>query len=136
MTEAEQGIIGGILIDDSCIKDIYGKLEPKMFSCDFGRTCFNEILVMYDTGAHISHVELSQRLESYRIDSSDIKRYLTECIAATPTSALVRGYADTICRDYKSREVRKVISDYSLLPVDIDDTIASIIARLEEWLLS
>lgn len=132
MTEAEQGVIGGVLIDDCCIKDIYGKLEPKMFSCDFGRTCFNEMLAMYDTGTHISHVELSQRLESYRIDSNDIKRYLTECIAATPTSALVRGYADTICRDYKSREVKKIISDYSLLPVDIDDTIANVISRLEE----
>lgn len=132
MTEAEQGIIGSILLDDKCIGEIYGKLEPKMFSDDFGKTCFNEILAMYDTGNHISHVELAQRIENHKWSSQDVGKYLAECVVASPTSVLIKNYADTVIREYKANELKNLFGRCSLLPRDIDNTMAEIIAKCEE----
>lgn len=48
MTEAEQGVIGCVLIDNDSMFKVYNKLKPEMFSTEFCQDAFAEMLAMYD----------------------------------------------------------------------------------------
>lgn len=132
MTEAEAGIIGCVIMDNDSMYKIYNKLKPEMFSTDFGKEAFYEMLAMYDNGESINVISLSQRLENCRFDSKTIGEEIKYCVMSTPTSALIRSYNNSIISDYKSRRVKELFGRVSLLPSDIDNTISEVITRLEE----
>lgn len=132
MNEAEKGVIGCVLVDSECLYEIYDKLKPNMFSDGFCSDCFTEMLAMYDIGIRVTHVELSQRLENMKHDKEDISKFLKECVNDCPTSVYVKNYANTIIDDYRARTVRNLFEHISLLPKDINESIAEIIARCEE----
>lgn len=132
MNEAEKGVIGCVLVDSECLYEIYDKLKPNMFSDGFCSDCFTEMLAMYDIGIRVTHVELSQRLENMKHDKEDISKFLKECVNDCPTSVYVKNYANTIIDDYRARTVRNLFEHISLLPKDINESIAEIIYRCEE----
>ena len=132
MNEAEKGVIGCVLVDSECLYEIYDKLKPNMFSDGFCSDCFTEMLAMYDIGIMATHVELSQRLENMKHDKEDISKFLKECVNDCPTSVYVKNYANTIIDDYRARTVRNLFEHISLLPKDINESIAEIIYRCEE----
>jgi replicative DNA helicase len=132
VTEAEQGIIGCILVDSECVYKLYDKLKPEMFDDKFCKDCYTEMLAMYDLGIKIATVELSQRLENRTYDVKTINKFLIECVRSCPTSALCDRYARTIMNEYKAMNVKNMIERVSLLPKDIDSTISELIARCEE----
>jgi replicative DNA helicase len=103
-----------------------------MFSDGFCSDCFTEMLAMYDIGIRVTHVELSQRLENMKHDKEDISKFLKECVNDCPTSVYVKNYANTIIDDYRARTVRNLFEHISLLPKDINESIAEIIYRCEE----
>lgn len=131
MIEAERGILGCVLIDQSCLYDIYGKLEPEMFENEFCGDTFRQMLVMYDCGQKINLMDLAQQMENHKYDSQFIREQLKECLKDTPTSVLAKNYANTIINEYKSRTVRELFSRVSLMPKDINDTIAECLLKLE-----
>lgn len=131
MIEAERGILGCVLIDQSCLYDIYGKLEPEMFENEFCGDTFRQMLVMYDCGQKINLMDLAQQMENHKYDSQFIAEQLRECLSVTPTSVLAKNYANTIIKEYKSRTVRELFSRVSLKPKDIEDTIAECLLKLE-----
>ena len=132
MNEAEKGVIGCVLVDSECLYEIYDKLKPNMFSDGFCSDCFTEMLAMYDIGIRVTHVELSQRLENIKHDKEDISKFLKECVNDCPTSVYVKNYANTIIDNYRARTVRNLFEHISLLPKDINESIAEIIYRCEE----
>lgn len=131
MIEAERGILGCILIDQSCLYDIYGKLEPQMFADEFCSDTYREMLAMYDCGKKINLMDLSQQMENHKYDSQFIAEQLRECLSVTPASVLAKNYANTIINEYKARTVKELFSRVSLRPKDIDETIAECLAKLE-----
>lgn len=131
MTEAEQGIIGCILIDNDSIHNVYDRLKPTMFLTEFCQDCYSEMLAMYDNGEAINTMSLSQRLESNKYDTTFIGERLTECLMSSPTSVMIKSYADTVIKDYKARETKSLFSRVSLQPKDIEDTIAETLVFLE-----
>ena len=131
MIEAERGVIGCVLIDQSCLYDIYGKLEPEMFENEFCGDVYREMLVMYDCGKKINLMDLSQQMENHKYDSQFVAEQLKECLQASPTSVLAKNYAHTIVNEYKSRVVKELFSRVSLRPKDINDSIAECLLKLE-----
>lgn len=110
MIEAERGILGCVLIDQSCLYDIYGKLEPQMFADEFCSDTYREMLAMYDCGKKINLMDLSQQMENHKYDSQFIAEQLRECLSVTPTSVLAKNYANTIINEYKARTVKELFS--------------------------
>lgn len=131
MIEAEKGILGCVLIDQSCLYDVYGKLEPKMFENEFCTDAFREMLIMYDCGYTVNIMELAQKMENHKYDTGFVIEQLKECAVASPTSAMAKYYASTIVKEYKSRVVKELFSKVSLMPKDIENTIADCLTQLE-----
>ena len=123
MNEAEQGVLGCVLIDNSSLYDVYNKLKPDMFSSEFCQCCYAEMLAMYDIGENINIVGLSQRLENMKWDMNDVNTYLKECTMAAPTSAMIKGYAEVIIKDYRARTVKEIFQRISFAPKGVDNTI-------------
>lgn len=132
MNAAEQGVIGCALIDNNSLYDVYNKLKPEMFASEFAQDCYAEMLAMYDRGENINILSLSQALESRKIDSSDVGMYLKECVASALTSVMMKSYADSVIKMWRSRMAKELFHHVSFAPKDIDNTIAEVLARFEE----
>ena len=132
MTEAEIGVIGCALIDNDSMYKVYNKLKPEMFSTEFCQDAFAEMLAMYDRGENINIISLSQALENHKWDSEMIAADLKECITIAPVSAIITSYADTVVKDWRARETKKLFQEVSLRPCDIDNSIAEVLTKLEE----
>lgn len=132
MTEAEIGVIGCALIDNDSMYKVYNKLKPEMFSTEFCQDAFAEMLAMYDRGENINIISLSQALENHKWDPEMIAADLKECITIAPVSAIITSYADTVVKDWRARETKKLFQEVSLRPCDIDNSIAEVLTRLEE----
>lgn len=131
MLKAEEGIIGCVLIDQSCLYDIYGRLEPKMFADEFCADAFREMLVMYDCAKKINFMDLAQKMEGHKYDAKTVVSQLKECLISSPSSVMAKTYAATIIKEYKARTVKELFSRISLMPKDIDDTISECLLQLE-----
>ena len=46
MNEAESGVIGCVLIENSSLYEVYNILKPEMFLSEFCKDCFSEMLAM------------------------------------------------------------------------------------------
>lgn len=132
MTEAEIGVIGCALIDNDSMYKVYNKLKPEMFSTEFCQDAFAEMLAMYDRGESINIISLSQALENHKWDPEMIAADLKECITIAPVSAIITSYADTVIKDWRARETKKLFQEVSLRPCDIDNSIAEVLTKLEE----
>lgn len=132
MTEAENGVIGCVLIDNGSLYEIYNRLKPQMFSSEFCQDAFAEMLAMYDRGESINVLSLSQILENHKWSPEMIAQELKECTLSAPSSVAIKSYADAVIRDYKARTAKELFQNVSLKPCDIDETIAEVLTRLEE----
>ena len=132
MTEAEQGVIGCVLIDNDSMFKVYNKLKPEMFSTEFCQDAFAEMFAMYDRGENINIVSLSQSLENHKWAPEMIAGELKECVAATPLSTAMKNYADAVIKDWRARETKSLFQRVSLRPCDIDNSIAEVLTKLEE----
>ena len=131
MTEAELGVIGCVLIDNNSLDKIYTKLKPDMFSTEFCQDAYQQILAIYDRGENVNIMSLSQAMENHKHDPGQIRTVLSDCLISAPTSVMIGSYADTIIKEYRSREVASLFHHVSLKPCDIDDTIGTILTRIE-----
>ena len=132
MNVAEQGIIGCVLIDNNSLYDIYNELKPEMFASEFAQDCYAEMLSMYDRGENINVLSLSQALESRKLDPDDIRVCLKDCISVAPTSVMIKSYADSVIKMWRSRKAKELFHHISFAPKDIDGTISEVLARFEE----
>lgn len=131
MTEAEQGVIGCVLIDNRSLDEVYSKLTPEMFSTEFCQDAYGQILAIYDRGENINVISLSQALENHKWEPGLIGGLLRDCISGAPTSVMIGSYADTIVKEYRSRKIKELLQRVSLKPCDIDDTIGEILTDVE-----
>lgn len=130
MLEAEQGIIGCVLTDESCIDDVWF-LKPEMFEREVYKDIYNECLNMRNQAEQINIMSLATRLENHKYEKETLLEIIKECLVVAPSSTWANGYADTIIKEYKSRTVKELFSKKSILPKDIDETIADVIRRFE-----
>lgn len=132
MNEAEQGVIGCVLIENNSLYDVYNTLKPEMFESEFCQDCYAEMLAMYDRGENINIMSISQELENHKWDLEFISTELRDCAIAAPTSTMIKSYASTVVKEYRARTAKELFQRVSLLPKDIDGTISEVLARLEE----
>lgn len=132
MNEAEQGVIGCVLIDNDSMYKVYNKLKPEMFNTEFCQDAFAEMLAMYDRGENINIVSLSQVLENHKWEPEIIAEELKECVITAPVSTAMKSYADAVVKDWRARETKNLFQRVSLRPCDIDNSIAEVLTRLEE----
>ncbi len=96
--EADQAVLGSILIDSRCITDIVGLLKPEDFYLQQNREIYETIYTMFNFSETIDPVTVLDKMKElgyYRDNSRD---YVLQLMDITPTAANAARYA-AIVRD-------------------------------------
>ena len=97
--EAEQAVIGSMLIDPECIPVVIEQLRPDDFYTEENRRIFETIYSMFNNAMRIDAVTVLDQLKSAGLyDDAGGRAYLMQLMDVTPTAAGVREYA-AIVRD-------------------------------------
>lgn len=98
-TEAEQAVIGAMLIDPACIPEAIEQLRLEDFYAEENRRIFETIYSMFNSAMKIDPVTVLDQLKAQgAYDEAGGRAYLMQLMEVTPTSANVREYA-AIVRD-------------------------------------
>ena len=97
--EAEQAVIGSMLIDPACIPEAIEQLRPDDFYAQENRRIFETIYSMFNSAMKIDAVTVLDQLKAQgAYDEAGGRAYLMQLMDVTPTAANVREYA-SIVRD-------------------------------------
>ena len=111
-TEAEQAVIGAMLIDTACIPEVIELLRPEDFYIEENRIIFKTIYSMFTNSARIDAVTVLNELKiGGYYDEAGGRAYLTQLMEVTPTAAGVREYAAIIRDKSLLRELASAAGD-------------------------
>ena len=97
--QAEQSLIGAMLIDPACIPDVIDKVKAEEFYIQTNREIFETIYSMFSFNKTIDAVTVEEEMKVRGVHHPDsTHQYLTELMQVTPTAAHVMRYA-AIVRD-------------------------------------
>lgn len=128
---AEQNVIGSLLMDNDCMKEIYGLLTPEMFTQPVLGSVFREFQRGYDKRYSVNLAVLEQNLRSDNMPSSILLDEIRQCITATQTSATVRAYARVVENDYKAQVLNNFLSRISVQPGNLDNILRQITEQVD-----
>ncbi len=109
--EAEQAVLGSMLIDADCVKDVMGKLQPQDFYLQQNREIFETIYSMFIYSQPIDGVTVAREMEKAGVYREETRAYLLQLMEVTPTSANVMEYADIIRDKALLRAMAKAAGD-------------------------
>ena len=96
--EAEQAVLGSILIDSRCVADIIGILHPEDFYLQQNREIFEAVYTMFNFSQTIDPVTVLDKMRELGIYHDNSRDYILQLMEITPTAANAVRYA-TIVRE-------------------------------------
>ncbi len=95
--EAEQAVIGSMLIDSRCVPEVMVRLRGDDFYIVQNREIFDVISTMFNYSQTIDPVTVLEGMRQHGVYREDVSRsYLMELMNITPTAANVLRYADIV----------------------------------------
>ena len=96
--EAEQAVIGSMLIDSRCIGDVIGAVKSEDFYSETNKNIFDTIYSMFNYSMVIDAVTVLEQMRINGVLNERSSDYILELMNITPTAANVMEYA-AIVRD-------------------------------------
>lgn len=106
-TSAEQAVIGSILIDPRCVKDVLGELHGEDFYHQSNRDIYETVQAMFSEGKAIDPVMILEEMRDRELVQEETEGYLGQVMRMTPTAANVMEYAAIV----KDRAVLRRMKD-------------------------
>lgn len=104
--EAEQSVIGAMLIDGRCVPDILQVLDTSDFHHELNRNIFKSISTMFDAGGKVDPVLICDKLECGDFTREEAHGYVVTLFEATPTAANALDYAKIVKKHSLLRAVQ------------------------------
>ena len=102
--EAEQAVLGSIIIDPKCLNDIAVQMKSEYFYIPQHREIYSVMSSMYELSQTIDFVSLLEKLKNDGIyDEAGGKAYLTQLVQNVPSVANVLTYVAIIKERYYAR---------------------------------
>ena len=96
--QAEQAVIGSMLIDPRCIAEVVKKLRADEFYVRANRDVYETILAMFSYGQTVDPVTVIDQMKVRGVYEENTPSFLAEIMRLTPTSANAMEYV-TIIKD-------------------------------------
>ena len=129
-TEAEQGIFGSILLDQSVLHDIVPMLRADDFYRDSHTILWETIAGMYGRGERVDTILLAERLKQdgnlARIGGDE---YIGECVMGVPHAANAKHYAGIVREHAIRRRVIESAHEALTRAYALDETAAELVDR-------
>ncbi len=105
-SEAEQAIIGSVLIKPSCLPEVLEKIAPHNFYIEKNKLIFTAIVELFNNNKPIDLVTLGEKLvENDVYDAVGGKVYLQEIITNVPIALNVISYAEIVKQKWEIRSL-------------------------------
>ncbi len=95
--EAEQAVLGSMLIDSRCVNEVVGLLRPEDFYLQTNREIYETIYAMFAYSQAIDPVTVLDKMRERGVfDEQSSAKYVAQLMEITPTAANVRQYAQIV----------------------------------------
>ncbi len=111
--EAEQAVLGSILIDSRCITDVVGLLKPDDFYLQQNREIYETIYTMFNYSQTIDPVTVLDKMKELGYYQDNSRDYILQLMEITPTAANVERYANIVHEKAMLRGLGQAASDIS-----------------------
>jgi replicative DNA helicase len=128
--EAEQAVLGSIIIDPACFNDIAVNMKSDFFYIPQHKEIYKTLAAMYELSQTVDFVSLLEKLKKNGVyDDAGGKAYLTQLVQTVPTSANVLTYAAIVRDRYYARALmtaaQSIIKDINEDSEDADKLISA-----------
>ncbi len=135
--EAEQSVLGSIIIDPQSIMQIAGQIKPEYFYIPQHREIYKTLTSMFELSRTIDFVTLLERLKDEGVyDEAGGKAYISELAQMVPSAANVLTYAAIVRERYYTRTLilaaQNIIKDASENVMDAGTLLDSAEQRIYE----
>ena len=111
--EAEQAVLGSILIDSRCLTDVIGILRPEDFHLQQNREIYETIYTMFNFSQTIDPVTVLDKMKELGVHRDDSRSYILQLMEITPTAANAVRYANIVRDKAMLRGLADAASDIS-----------------------
>ena len=94
--EAEQAVLGSILIDSRCVADVIGIVTPEDFFLPQNREIFETIYTMFNFSQTIDPVTVLNKMKELGVHHDNSRDYILQLMEITPTAANAVRYANIV----------------------------------------
>ena len=130
--EAEQAVLGSILIDSRCLTDVIGILRPEDFYLQQNREIYETIYTMFNFSQTIDPVTVLDKMKELGVHRDDSRSYILQLMEITPTAANAVRYAGIIRDKAMLRGLADAASDISNTVYDQVGTPSEILESAEK----
>ena len=135
--EAEQSLLGSLLIDKDAIIRIADIVGPEDFYHDKHKMIFEAILDLFRKREPIDLLTLSNRLiEKEQLEQIGGRTYLVSLSNAVPTSSHVVNYAEIVQKKATLRNLISAASEITKIGYDQEEEVVDLLDRAEQRLFS
>ena len=114
--EGEQAVLGSMLIDADCVKDVMDKLRPSDFYLRQNREIFETIYSMFTYAKPIDGITVCEEMQKAgTYDENTTRSYLAQLMEITPTSANVMEYVEIVREKALLRSVAQAAAEITAL---------------------
>ncbi|MDY3282676.1 replicative DNA helicase [Dysosmobacter sp.] len=114
--EGEQAVLGSMLIDPECIKDVMDKLQPGDFYLRQNREIFETIYSMFAYSRPVDGITVAEEMQKNgTYDENTTRSYLVQLMEITPTSANVMEYVKIVRDKALLRSVAQAASEITAM---------------------
>ena len=135
--EAEEAVIGSIIVDGECVARLAPMLKPEDFYRERNQVCYVAALALSQKDVAIDQVTLAGELQrTERLDDAGGMAYLSHLVSITPTSAHAEDYAQIVSSASAMRQLIRAAARISELGYSGADDVESTLRKAEDALLA
>ena len=135
--EAEEAVLGSILIDGECLTQLAPLLKEGDFYRERNQICFNAAMALFQRDQAVDQITLAGELaRTERLDLVGGMAYLSHLVAITPTSAHAEDYAQVVSRTSNMRRLIDAGARISALGYNDTDDFQATMREAEDALFA
>ena len=135
--EAEEALIGSLLIDGECIARVAPLLQPGDFYRERNQVCYDAAVALFQRDQAIDQATLAGELaRTEKLDAIGGMSYLSHLVAITPTSIHSEDYAEIVSRTSMMRRLISAAARISELGYNDTDDVEGTLRQAEDALFA
>lgn len=135
--EAEQAVLGSMLIDDRCVSEVAARLTPDDFYMRQNRELYQVLFGMFNRFETIDPVTVLDRMKQAGVyDENTSVAYLRQLMEITPTAANVLEYVEIVADKALLRRVGAAAGELSQMVRAESGTATQILEAAEQKIFS
>ena len=133
--EAEEAVVGSILIDGESFLQVAPLIKPDDFYREKNQICFSACVALFQRDEAIDQVTLARELSrTDQLEAVGGMAYLSHLVSITPTSANAPYYAEAVSRTSIMRRLIDAASKISAIGYEDTDDVENTLRQAEDTL--